>query len=43
MMSGLQPFILRAALPLVFLLVVATIDALAMVMKTTEQRFTPDR
>lgn len=43
MMAYLQPIILWAALPLAFLLVVATIDALATVIKSSEQRMDPNK
>jgi hypothetical protein len=43
MTAWLQPIILWVALPLAFLLVVATIDTLATVIKITDQKFDPDR
>jgi hypothetical protein len=43
MMSWLQSIILWAALPLAILLMVATIDVLATVIKTSEQRIDPNR
>lgn len=42
-MSWLQSIILWAVLPLAILLVVATIDAMTTVVKTTDQKYNPDK
>src|SRR2546421_89970 len=42
-MFWLQSIILWAVLPLTILLVVATIDAMTTVIKTTDQKYNPDK
>jgi hypothetical protein len=43
MTSWFQPIIIWAALPLAFLLVLVTINALATAIECTDQEFDPDR